>query len=519
MNLQAWLGALLAGRPLTDTAEPPALLAADADRVTDYVFETPGLPEMRGASAQLKALNDEGIRILLEEAGLPPAFVDDDPPGCLVYAAGGGVLALVPQSKAEPLRRAIERLYPERTGAATTTCVVLETTPEEVSHRFGELVKRAGHALRTAKGQKTALPFFELLPFVSRCAACNKRPTTQFLPPYPGEPPEPRCRVCAAKREEGQGRRSAWHKHLGIEEVPSDLEEIAEHSQGYIGVVYADGNGLGDWFQEATTPLEYRRRSRNVQQAVETALLEALRRIPLQQDPPFEVILVGGDDVLLIVPAGDALPVAHALCGQFGEAMAEDRLTMSAGVVIAECHTPVYFLRRLAADLLRSAKRRAGGEGDEGGPVSAVDFLVLKAQGTRSIEHAYECIRVGKERLILHHGPYTLEELERLLEQIQRGKQAGFPRSQLHALREALRLGRHASALTFLYQQARASDKAQAFLNEFARTWSDPVKETPPWRRSRRLREGVVEYRTPWADLVDLWDFMTAGGRDAAGIP
>jgi len=181
--------------------------------------------------------------------------------------------------------------------------------------------------------------------------------------------------------------------------------------------------------------------------------------------------------------------------------MTTDQRTMSAGVIIAEHHTPVYFLRRLATDLLKSAKRDGRG--------STVDFLVLKGQGTRSAEQARECIEMGPEMLILNHGPYTLDELGDLLKQIRQGHRANFPPSQLHALRAALRQGRQASALAFLYQQGRArDDDVRNFLDDFAQRWSDQAKETPPWRESRVLRGGAKEYRTPWADLVDIWDFV-----------
>lgn len=509
MDIQTWLETLLSDRPVGYEFEPPVLLAADADRVTDYVFETPGLPEMRGASEQLKWLNLAGVRGLMDQAGVPSAFVDETPPGCLVYAAGGGVLALVPRSKAQHLQANIEHLYPLHTGVATTTCVAVQTVPEMVRCRFGDLVRQAGHDLRTAKGQKTALPFFELLPFTRRCDACRKRPATRFLPPYPNEPPEARCRACAAKREEGKDRLSEEHEKLGIQSPPSDLESIASASDGYIGVVYADGNGLGRWFQETGTVVEYRDRSKTVQDAVKTALLEALRVHCAGYQHPFEVILVGGDDVLLIVPAGDALPVACAICQQFENEVSTERLTMSAGVVIAEHHTPVYFLRRLAEDLLKSAKRRMNEAKGENEQVSAVDFLVLKGQGTRSAEQAREQVTIGPEMLLLNHGPYTLEELGRLLRQVRQGKRANFPLSQLHALRAALRQGRQASALAFLYQQARArDDEVRYFLDDFAAQWSDQANETPPWREVRTLRGGAREYHTPLADLVDVWDFV-----------
>lgn len=498
MDSQTWLQTLLSDRPM-DGLEPPVLLVADADRVSEYVFETPGLPEMRGASAQLKYLNLEDSRVVLQQAGLPIGFVDDQetPPGCLVYAAGGGLLALVPASMATTLRAEIERRYPEHTGAATITCVSVDTTPEEVRQNFGDLVRKAGQRLRTAKGQKTLLPFFEMLPFTRRCDACRKRPATKWVA-YPGEPPEARCRVCAQKRTEGQELRSEWHVRLGIKKSSRTLEDIAGES-GEIGLVYADGNGLGDWFQTAHTVFEYRKRSRQVKGAVDAALLGALQTHCAAQGHPFEVILAGGDDVMLVAPASVAVALAKTICEQFEQLMQADKCTMSAGVVLADHHTPVYFLRRLADDVLKSAKRADRG--------STVDFLVLKGQGTRSADQAWETVSAESETLVLHHGPYTLADLRQLLQQVQDGKVAGFSASQLYALRDSLRQGRQVSALKFLYQQARArSDKHAAFLRDFAAFWSNQAEETPPWYKSRDLRSGVVEYRTAWADLVDLWE-------------
>jgi hypothetical protein len=489
-QIQNWWKVLTSTEPFPGDFERPVLLSVDADRVAEYVFETPGLSELRGASAQLDDLNN--IRPVLAKLGIPDE--------CLVYAAGGSAVVVAPESKACSLKDALERAYPDLTGAATATCVTSEVSPLDVREHFGDLVRSTGAHLRVAKGQKAAVPFFEVLPFTRRCDACRKRPAVEFIKPFADEPSESRCRVCKAKWQMGKERRSKWHQKLGIEKAPQDLETIGDVSGGTIGMIYADANKMGDWIQAAGTLEEFRKRSDTVRRAVDVALISALKEHCLKQ--PFEVILVGGDDVLLITPACVALEVAMTLCERFAAEMQHYAKSMSAAVVLADHHTPVYFLQRLVGQLLKETKRRCS--------ESSVDFMVLKSQGTRSLADAWETLTFDtpRENLVLHHGPYPLSDLKKLVDQVRQGKQLNYPRSQLYGLRDTFKQGRQASALAFLYQQARSSDEVKAFLEEFSTTWSDKSKETPPWFFSRSLREGREEYRTAWADLADLWDWI-----------
>lgn len=493
-QIRQWLRRLNTQEALPDDFESAILLSTDADRVLDYVFESPGLSEMRGASEQLKELND--VSFVSSLLASPEIAL---PPQSLIYTGGGSIIVLAPRSSRpaiETLKRELERHYPEETGAATVTCVLMEASPEKVQQDFGELVSEAGIKLRLAKAQQQQRPNFEVLPFTRRCDACRKRPAVMLVHPYEDQPPEGRCRVCVEKWRKGRDARSAWHER----QAPQDLEEIGGASQGAIGVIYADGNGVGDWIQGATTIAEFRQRSDLVATAMKRALKTALRTWAAQL--PFEVILVGGDDVLLIVPASIALWVARDLCATFESEMQKYAKTMSAGVAFADHHTPVYFLRRLVNKLLKETKRHQTG--------SAVDFLVLKSQGTRTIDEAWETYTFPDtgEQLILHGGPYALPELDKLLERIQEGKGKNYPRSQLYGLRETFKQGRQASALAFLYQKARSKQEYKAFLSRFADDWCQSERETAPWFLSHTLRGGIKVYCTAWADMADLWDWI-----------
>jgi hypothetical protein len=511
-----------------------ALLGADADKIKEYVFESAKLPEIRGASICLDGLNQgnprsdyqqndprepSNIREVLKRRGLPCGYIDSlEAHGCIAFAGGGGLLALVPQAIAEDLKRDIEALYPYPSGTGTITCV---WEPWTQGITFRQAVERVGAKLRRAKEEKKMRPFFESLPFIRRCDSCRRRPAMHFNPE-----PEPayRCRVCYKRWNLGRGQKSRWHQEFerryNVSAEPAkDLEDIARYSDGYIGFVYADGNGMGDWIAKADSPMEYRRRSRSVHESVHEAVYKAIRcHLRPVFDRQFEVITIGGDDALLIVPGAWALAIARDICRGFAALMEErgySGKSMSAGVAIADHHSPVYFLRLLSDELLKNAKRKSPEIEEEG----TVDFLVLKTQSMliadlahyRGTEPLTITMERQKERLHLSYGPYTLTELDKLLALVHQGQAAGFPRSQLYILRQALSLGRFASSLLFIYQQARAMrEEIKEFLRAFQEQWCPNANDIPPWERMPDYR-GWREYRTVWADLVEVWDFAKEG--------
>lgn len=508
-----------------------ALLSADADRIKEYVFESAKLPEIRGASILLDKLNQDtpradyqpgdartplSMREVLSRRGLPDNFIDDpQSPGCVAFAGGGGLLALVPRV-AGMLRADIETLYPDKTGRATIACV---WEPWEAGASFREAVERAGAGLRRAKEEKMALPFFESPPFVCRCDSCRWRPAVRF-DPDPDGVDVARCRLCYKKIDAGRNQKSRWHhgfetRYEASAQPAADLEDIGRHSNGYIALLYADANGLGDWVSEAESPADYRQRSRAVHESVSEAVYEAIYgHLGPVFDRKFEVITIGGDDALLIVPAAWVLALARDICRGFAARMGEwgyQGRTMSAGVVIADHHTPVYFLHRIAEALLKSAKGEASQQG-------TADFLVLKNQSVlatdlvhlRSTEPWSTADPVGPAWLRLSHGPYSLTELDQLLGLVHQGRAAGFPRSQLYILRQALGRGRLVSTLFFLYQQARARKAARMFMRAYQEQYSRTLDDMPPWQRMPD-RRGRLEYRTAWADLAEIWDFAREG--------
>ncbi len=445
-----------------------------------------------------------------------------------------------------------------------------EITEEEFRGRrnFGQMRRLLEVRLRQKKQSKTTVPFHQALPFAYHCSSCQMRPATRIIDLH-GEP-WPVCPVCEIKQEDRREKKGRWLKEFEafLEErggeryygqlspdqvyidIPDDLEEIGQTrltKPGYVGFIYADGDGVGSFVggQSSVSALKANseRIRRTIREAVYRALAESVhperverrdRKGQVVSEPvihPFEIITIGGDDVLLIVPGHVAVPLAVRICQLFQEGASESEtttevvttnLTMSAGVVIADDHNPLRFLRDLADQLLKNAKKRARQEKEQENVTGALDFLVLRSQSMirrdlkqlRRSRPYYYCVEDEEgEGLQLTACPYTLDEARTMLRLLIGFRRVDFPKSQLHALTAALQEGRHLSSLFYLYQQIRLGDKGFV-LGHLGEIWGEswgpnPRLDLVPWQKVDQKT-----FRTPLPDLAELYDFVSALSAD-----
>lgn len=453
-----------------------------------------------------------------------------------------------------------------------------------------------------------SLAHFETLPFGQRCSSCDRRIAVVVTPGTNDALCEPclrkRC-VGWQARETGKdcadiledvsdwrpGEFNPWQEqfretleHLSNSSPSSpdllahylrnidwpwrsiskaqDLAEIGQTAtpQGFIGLIYADGNNVGALIERIRSAGFYRQFASRLFEATQAAVFTALA-IHLQPAKvtnengddlsihPFEIVSIGGDDLILIVPADKALAIsldiAQALEDVFRndnpsyqdaagkvqryesntfEATGRPQISLSAGVVLAQENNPIFFLNDIVDALLKSAKDQAKRLKKQGYAGGTVDFMALKSvtMVTSSVgEFRRTALREvkgpargkGCEVLNLTARPYTLHELRGLLRTADALTKARFPRSQLYHLRQQLPEGRFLSSLNYLYFTSRLSPKHSALVRrEFDQSWhdsSDPV----PWRRRRSQGddadpEAPREWESVLADIVEISDFV-----------
>lgn len=335
------------------------------------------------------------------------------------------------------------------------------------------------------------------------------------------------------------------------------LREIGQAGKGFVGYIYADGNNMGGFIQKnIQSPERYRQFSEDIFEATKDsayyALAQHLQPAYVQRElesgkqtkvliHPFEIIAIGGDDVLIIVPADKALAIAQTIGEKFEEILkskgrydipntkqptdysfqryqnghiqpSESILSTSLGVLITAENTPIYYAENLVSQLLKSAKDKAkklkSKHGYYGG---TIDFLSMKSV-TMLSSNVKDFRKEGltQGNLHLYAAPYTLHEIGGLIEVVKALKKANFPRSQLYQLRSLLENGKQTGIINYRYFRVRLKDGQSELKEHFEDAWCKPKTNDgslAPWMTGTDDQDKVF-YETIWRDLVDIYDFV-----------
>lgn len=532
-------------------SDQTCLLMFDADRIKDFVFATGRLKEIRGASQLVRDATDKSA--LIGSLKLKASNV--------IFAEGGsGLLRASSPDQAVQLCETLRRDYHKLTGGATLTAVWQPLTDD-----FGDTVQSLARRLRLEKDTPRPVQPSVQSPFTRPCASCGTNPAVEeyrqdvFL-----------CAMCLAKRQWSDQlrpseslllsdtvwgpeyiaslpapQRPAWQAARLFDEM-DDLAAVSR-PDNYIGFLYADGNGLGDRLQKARTEPEYRQFSQRVSVSLRAALWLALQRhfpAPRNGLTPFEVIALGGDDLILLTVADQAVPLAitlsrlfqHISAGLSGleaEAMSldgalavgkatltepdptseRDPLTLSIGVVLSHPGQPILNLEKRGRELLKSAKLAYGLE-------PALDFHVVTSPTLRNLtDIRREEYVVEQARLTAR--PLRIDEADCLLESIAAFKSGGereaLPRNKLHALYEALFAGEDAASFEAFFLRSRLSAeqrvKLDRFFKDFGIEITRPAGETAPVLPWGKRRDEIF---TVFTDVVELYEFVQAEAPAAA---
>lgn len=198
-----------------------------------------------------------------------------------------------------------------------------------------------------------------------------------------------------------------------------------------IALLHADGNGMGALFQKASERMhgstEIRELSRAIAEATRSAVQHAIGRIVLpaaSRDKvlPCRPILLGGDDVTLILRADLALAFARTFLAEFEARTREaltsfglaDGLTAKMGIVFLAPNQPFGSAHRLCESLASSAKDKHR---------SRIAFWRLTTSAIPHSVDEIDAMTTGPSGVRLRkraHDPDELAALEHLAELLKR---------------------------------------------------------------------------------------------------
>jgi len=523
------------------------LVLYDADQIKSYVFATGHLREIRGGSMIVERLTG---RDAIE------THVSTWNGARVIYAAGGaGKVRLASEEDARDFQAWLEARYRRETGIASLTSVRVPYQDD-----FAKTVRHGERGLRRAKDARLGLASYapnatgrwtleghrsawQLAsgPYSRFCPSCGVGPASR-RDPRRGEWV---CVPCALKRREidrlrrdmrgdkdeglalngdsffgasfvkyarQQWPQASWDKAA----FPPHLEALGQMSrpENYVGFVYADGDAMGQLLHSLRTEDEYARVSQALTEATRVATFQALgaHLCPRDGIAPFEVTMIGGDDVILIVAAHRALEVALTYSRTFTSGVYErtgHRVTASVGIVLAHASQPILYLERRASELLRLAKRARKGE-------AMVDYLVVTSPTLNPVERVrardYED---DHEWLHRTRRPYSLSALERLLTWARKIKfeppAAGatgnaedrlFPHNKLIALYQAVFRPKAQSMFDAAHVISRLSAAHRQQICALARDLG--FDDAFPWGETTGSR---WSWETALPDLVEILDF------------
>jgi len=414
----------------------------------------------------------------------------------MVVYANGGTGQFIIKAQRTAVEGAIDRLaseYREATGDARVVWGLVHW-PESTS--YSDASNAAHLHMRTWRETDFANRCSLLLPLMHECPSASHLPSQTTAYRWGDEEPAMLSNAAARKRDESRkkgrtGTWPGWMAHLdqggqwsNEDRWPKlrpqgavDFEKARRGPRqaarrGYVGLVYADGNGMGRLVQETDSPETCQAFSTIIDDSIREACYHALTQVcspevtairegrsngPL----PADILLLGGDDLLVLLPADLALDFAlivmekfESLTGKriatlreekartFFQSRKVERMTISCGVAFATASYPFYLLLDLAEELLRNAKK-AGSRDPNVGQYFApayIDFhLVVGPQGAdlaavREMDYLVG-VSDNRQRTL---RPYSADRLVTLRNGARLLQGARTPRSKLQDLWTAI---------------------------------------------------------------------------------
>jgi hypothetical protein len=442
------------------------------------------------------------------------------------------------------------------------------------------------YSLREAKDRPPAIIALSSHPFMRPCDSCGIEYAEQIVR-EPDEQTEFYCASCREKQKEDDRikrripaiirrlenqrkavQESLWGRILTHLEYigyplpdntsnldrPSDFNEFRRFtkSKEYLGLIYADVNNMGIAMEKLSRLLDIYKGANYIDESIHNAMSLAIKKhlpiVEIEKDGklvptfPFDILLLGGDDIVMVTDAAKAMDVALTIAQEF-RGLTNQKYTLSIGVTLAPVKYPFGLVRAIAESALKFAKIEGAEARKRGEDDTRINFLIVTSGSSNDFKKAFNATyhKKNEVKYLVDNNefyatlrPYKVEELETLLNAIRAAKKLRLGRTKLHQLREAVLEMNLTTAVskglallsnwriaerTFVAQ--RVYDFGGRYLpsgnSQLDQARLDFPRVTFPWFMHGKNEDGQSVYRTPLLDLIELYDFVVAREEEASG--
>lgn len=331
------------------------------------------------------------------------------------------------------------------------------------------------------------------------------------------------CASCSVKRDKSIERLDIYidikqkfeANGIVIKDFPIQFKQIGDASQkeGYMGFIMADANRMGEKIRNIHDPDKLKQFSNEVakinKRCLVDAVWQAFENTTLNYNLlPVNILILGGDDMVMVTTAETAIKIALEYCDKFQKATEKNsstpEISISAAVVIAKDTYPINSYMALGEELLKSAKKKSREYIEDDKEVGTIDYKVVTAAFSESIKITrYKKDRYYKKynnEFLLTFKPYLLEDMRKLTDLGAKFKEKQFPRNKIKSFESILRRGKEVSILEFLTMKSRLSKEQKGIMNKFLKDFN--MINQMPWRKKDN------RYESNLLDLVEIYEIL-----------
>ena len=317
-----------------------------------------------------------------------------------------------------------------------------------------------------------------------------------------------------------------------VKEEFKDIElgtEISgyENGKSFIGFMYSDGDGLGDFLKNISQKFKNDKSSSNVEEKyleflkefsetldknTKEALIDTIKDIFQGKENKRiigEFLIVGGDDVCAVFNPELVLELSEKFQKIFEEKMKkyisktkanDSKITSSSGVIIAKSKTPAFQLFDQALKLQKLAKAKRY---EHNAQTGFIDFQVIGSEGCVDIDAFRKKIDFENNRVIERayainiEGNLKVKNVEKLFETIKELKKIKFPKNKLRYIYELKR-----------DEKLEDFEKKMEFINILSKMKDEHIKFIKENYNIDYDYQEFERYFNNIFDIVELYDFV-----------